>query len=109
MGSSKYIIFCAHATWPQDTLPCVLIITVDGESFAGLNFRGFDPVKYFAEILSRFIGQECLCYIDNYLRGTRVKYSQKTFAVLFKTAKTMKVWPSESFPVYSMFIQNCLV
>ena len=41
-------------------------VTVDGESFAGLNFCGFDPMKYFVEILSRFIGQECLCYIDNY-------------------------------------------
>ena len=40
--------------------------TVDGESFAGLNFRGFDPMKYFVEILSRFIGQEHLCYVDNY-------------------------------------------
>jgi len=33
--------------------------TVNGESFTGLNFRGFDPMKYFAEILLRFIGQEC--------------------------------------------------
>jgi len=33
--------------------------TINGESFTGLNFRGFDPMKYFAEILSRFIGQEC--------------------------------------------------
>ena len=35
------------------------LYTVNGETFAGLNFRGFDPMKYFAEILSRFIGQEC--------------------------------------------------
>ena len=40
--------------------------TVDGESFTGLNFHGFDPMKYFMEIFSRFIGQECLCYINNY-------------------------------------------
>ena len=40
--------------------------TIDGESFAGLNFHGFDPMKYFADILSRLIGQERLCYIDNY-------------------------------------------
>ena len=53
-------------------------------------------MKYFVEILSWFIGQERLCYIDNYSRGT-LKYSWKTFAVLFKTTK---VWPSESFPVY---------
>jgi len=33
--------------------------TVNGESFAGLNFHGFDPMKYFTEILSWFIGQEC--------------------------------------------------
>jgi len=35
------------------------VCTINGESFAGLNFRSFDPMKYFAEILSRFIGQEC--------------------------------------------------
>jgi len=33
--------------------------TINGESFAGLNFRGFNPMKYFVEILSWFIGQEC--------------------------------------------------
>ena len=43
--------------------------TVDEESFTGLNFHDFDPMKYFMEILSRFIGQERLCYIDNYSRG----------------------------------------
>ena len=53
--------------------------TVDGESFAGLNFHGIDPLKYFAEILLRFIGQECLCYINNYSRGAHVKYSWKNF------------------------------
>jgi len=36
-----------------------VLITINGESFAGLNFHGFDPMKYFAEILSQFIGQEC--------------------------------------------------
>jgi len=29
--------------------------TVNRESFAGVNFRGFDPMKYLAEILSQFI------------------------------------------------------
>jgi len=33
--------------------------TVNGESFAGLNFHSFDPMKYFAEILLQFVGQEC--------------------------------------------------
>ena len=32
------------------------LCTIDGESFAGLNFCSFDPMKYFAETLSRFIG-----------------------------------------------------
>ena len=41
-------------------------VTVDGESFAGLNFCGFDPMKYFAEILLQFIDQERLCYINKY-------------------------------------------
>jgi len=33
--------------------------TVKGESFAGLNFHGFDLMKYFVVILLWFIGQEC--------------------------------------------------
>jgi len=33
--------------------------------FAGLNFCGFDPMKYFVEILSQFIGQEQLKYLSN--------------------------------------------
>ena len=33
------------------------------KSFVGLNFCGFDPMKYFREILPWFIGQERLCYI----------------------------------------------
>ena len=40
--------------------------TVDGESFAGLNFCRFNPMKYFVEILLWLIGQERLCYINNY-------------------------------------------
>jgi len=31
-------------------------ITVNKENFTGLNFCGFDTMKYFAEILSQFTG-----------------------------------------------------
>ena len=37
--------------------------TVDEESFTRLNFRGFDPLKYFVEILSWFIGPGALMLI----------------------------------------------
>jgi len=37
----------------------VRLHTVNGKSFTELNFHSFDPMKYFVEILSRFIGQEC--------------------------------------------------
>ena len=58
-GSFVYSVMKVWTLWDKD------VATVDGESFAGLNFHGFDPMKYFAEILSRFIGHKCLCYIDN--------------------------------------------
>ena len=33
--------------------------TVDVERFTGLNIRGFSPMIFFAEILSRCIGYQC--------------------------------------------------
>jgi len=51
-------------------------ITVNGESFAGLNFRGFDPIyEVFRRNTLRFIGQECSqLYIcsENFGPGPRV-------------------------------------
>ena len=58
--------------------------TVDGESFAGLNFRGLLATSVYVIFIIKLVYN---------IHG-------KTFAVLFKTAKTAKVWPSESFPVY---------
>ena len=55
------------------------------ERFAGLNIRGFSPMKFFAEILTRCIGHQCsLLYL-------KLKIHRKTFAVSSKTAKTAKV------------------
>ena len=34
--------------------------TINVERFAGVNIRGFSPMKFFAEILSRCIGHQCL-------------------------------------------------
>ena len=62
--------------------------------FVGLYIHGFNSTEVIVEILLHFLGQKCLLL----KRGT---YNHgKTFVVLFKTMKTMKVYPSESFPVY---------
>ena len=55
------------------------------EKFGGLNFHSFHPTKVFMELFSRFLSQKCLLLKS----GTYVH--RKTFAVLLKTAKTMKV------------------
>ena len=55
------------------------------EKFAGLNFRGFNPTKVFTEILSCILGQKCLLFKS----GAYIH--KKTFTVLLKTAKTIKV------------------
>ena len=36
----------------------VVSYTVDGERFAGLNFRGFSVIEVFTEILSRCLGHK---------------------------------------------------
>ena len=63
----------------------ICLYTVEVEKFAGLNFHGFHPTKVFTEILSRFLSQKCLLLT----RGTYVH--RKTFGVLLKTMKTVKV------------------
>ena len=35
------------------------VTTVDMERLAGLNIRGFSPIKFFAGILSQCIGHQC--------------------------------------------------
>ena len=60
--------------------------TVDVKKFAGLNFCGVNLTKVFAEILLHFLSQNCLLL----KRGIYVH--EKTFAVLFKTAKTMEAY-----------------
>ena len=59
--------------------------TVDVEKFAGLNVWGFNPNEVFMEILPHFLGQKCLFLKRGaYIHG-------KTFTVLLKTVKTIKV------------------
>ena len=58
--------------------------TVDMEKFAGLNFHGFNPTKVFVEMFSCFHSQNCL------LLKRGIYIHEKTFVVLFKTAKTVK-------------------
>jgi len=52
-----FILF--HLTTSVSYVHKYIVYTVNGESFTGLNFHGFDPMKYFAEILLQFIGREC--------------------------------------------------
>ena len=40
-------------------------MTVNMERFAWLNIRGFNPIKFFTEIISRYIGHQCLLFIYN--------------------------------------------
>ena len=37
-------------------------VTIYVERFAGLNIRGFSPMKFFAEIILRHIGHQCLLF-----------------------------------------------
>ena len=70
--------------------------TIDVENFVGLNLCSFNPTKVFAEILLHFFTQKCLLL----KRGTYIH--RKTFMLLSKTAKTVKVEPSKSLPVYGI-------
>ena len=59
--------------------------TVNGERFAGLNFHGFNPTEVFVAILSHFLSYKCLLLMSS------TYIHEKTFVVLFITAKTVKV------------------
>ena len=60
-------------------------ITVYIEEIAGLNIRGFNLTKVFAEKPLLFLSQKCLLLTRSaYIHG-------KTCAVLLKTAKTVKI------------------
>ena len=39
-----------------------LVNTVNRERFAGLNIRGFSPMKFFTEIILQCIGHQCLLF-----------------------------------------------
>ena len=41
----------------------MMIATIDGERFAGLNVHVFNPIEVFTEILSCCLGQKCLLFI----------------------------------------------
>ena len=59
--------------------------TVDMEKITELNFRGFNPTEVFTDILLQFLTQKCLLLkSDAYIHG-------KTFVVLLKTTKTVRV------------------
>ena len=62
--------------------------TVNGERFAGLNFRGFHPMKFFTGKLSW-----CLMFttLKQHHYTKLVNIHGKIFAVLLKTVKNAKV------------------
>ena len=65
---------CMHA--------CMYVCIVDVEIFAGLNIRGFSPMKFFAEIFSR-----CILATNVHYLPKAKKFMEKLFAVSSKTAK----------------------
>ena len=91
-GELRWLAPRSIPTWGQITWDVVLSTkefrlgpTVEVEKFTGLNLRGFNPTEVFAEILSCCLSQKCLLLkSDAYIHG-------KTFTVLLKTTKTMKV------------------
>ena len=67
------VVTCYHGSWLGLGLSVcmfsvyvyVLVLyihTVNGERFAGLNIRSFDPTEVFTEMLSRCLGQRCLLF-----------------------------------------------
>ena len=61
---------------------------MDGEGFAGLNIRVFNPIEIFAEILSRCLDHKCLLF-SIIEKGTYIH--EKIFAVLLKTVKNANI------------------
>ena len=71
------------------------------ERFAGLNICGFSAIEVFMEIFFRCLGHKCSLLVQ-LKRGAYIH--RKTFAVLLKTVKNMKVSPANlSSPVYSNY------
>ena len=63
-------------------------LTVNVETFAGLNICGFSPVKFFTGILSQCLSQQCLLF--NY----------KKFCVTLRNHRSLV---QRIFPLYSSF------
>ena len=57
----------------------LVINTINRERFAGLNIHSFSLMKFFTEILSQYLDQQCLLFI--------LSIHAETFVVLSKTAK----------------------
>ena len=80
-----------------------VINTVYGKTFKGGNFRGCAQNTPFTGKLSRCIRPMPLCTVHSkWFKG-------KTFAIGWKTVKTAKVSPLESFAVYGMLMVTQMV
>ena len=63
---SKWIVFSHILKWVRKLSVTdryfELCYTKNVETFAGLNIRGFCPMKFFAGILLQCLGQQCLLF-----------------------------------------------
>ena len=80
-------------------IPC---ITVNGERFAGLNIRGFRPMKFFMGIFSWCLGQRRLLF--NYI----AKCSWENFRDTLKNCENCESLAQQIFPHLQYSIQNFL-
>ena len=63
----------------------IIKLLVNVERFAGPNIHSFSPMKFFARTLSWYPGQQYLLFNYSYI------FTRKTFVLLLKSMKTMKV------------------
>ena len=76
-------------------------VTADGERFAGLNVRIFNPIEVFADILLHCLGgQKCLLF--SIIKESHL-YLRESFAVLLKTVKTQMFNPANLSPFTVVF------
>ena len=75
------------------------LYTVNRKTFTGLNFRGIHSIWIFTVILSRYKAS------DQHMFILGAKIHRKNFRASLKDAKTAKVKPSETFPVYGSYFR----
>ena len=67
----------------------LIIITIDGERFAGLNVRVFNPIEVLAEIFLHCLGQKCLLF--SIIKERHLNSQENFRSILLKTMKNANV------------------